>query len=73
MTLKSHHLLANAQARPYRERVTEVPDADRAEQTVPTDPYDDEPDTPTSPPIEANEADVVEQSIPVPIDDDYQR
>ena len=39
---KSPHLLANAQARPYRERVTEVPDADRAEQTVPTDPDDED-------------------------------
>jgi hypothetical protein len=50
--------------------VTEVPDADRAEQTLPADPEDDEPDTPTSSPTEANEADVVEQSIPVPIDED---
>lgn len=70
MTPKSHQVLANAQARPYREGVTEVPDADRAEQTVPADPDDAEQDTPTSSPIEANEADVVEQSIPVPIDED---
>ena len=51
--------------------MTEVPDADRAEQTIPADREEDEPETPTSPPIEANEADVAEQSIPVPIDDDY--
>jgi hypothetical protein len=51
--------------------VTEVPDADRAEQAVPADREDDEPDTSTTPPIEANEADVAEQSIPVPLDDDY--
>jgi len=41
---------------------------------MPLDPDEDEPETPTSPPIEANEADVVEQSIPVRIideDDDY--
>jgi hypothetical protein len=50
--------------------VTEVPDADRAEQTIPANPADDEPRAPT--PLEdANEADVVEQSIPVPMDEDY--
>jgi hypothetical protein len=71
LTPKSPHLLAIAQARSYRERVTEVPDADRAEQSTRADREEDEPDTPTSAPIEANEADVAEQSIPVPIDDDY--
>jgi hypothetical protein len=50
--------------------VTEVPDADRAEQNMPANPEDDEPSTPT-PPDDANEADVFEQSIPVPMDEDY--
>jgi len=54
----------------YGEGVTEVPDADRAEQTIPANPEDDEPRTPT-PQDDANEADVVEQSIPVPMDEDY--
>lgn len=73
MYLKRTHLLANAQARPYGEEVTEVPDADRAEQTFPANPDDDEPTTvlPPTTPDDANEADVVEQSIPVPLEEDY--
>lgn len=54
----------------YREGVTEIPDADRAEQERPYDPDDEEVEFP-SPPLEAPEADVVEQSIPIPYEDDY--
>jgi hypothetical protein len=51
--------------------VTEVPEDDAIEQAWPVDPEDVEPDPPT-PGLEAPEADVVEQSIPVPIvEDDY--
>jgi hypothetical protein len=51
--------------------VTEVPDADRAEQNAPADPEDVEVTPPITPPEDANEADVVEQSIPIPLEDDY--
>lgn len=47
-----------------------MPDADRAEQNTPYDP-DDVPAMPPTPAEDAPEADVVEQSIPVPLDEDY--
>ena len=50
--------------------MTEIPDADRAEQEISYDPEDDEVEL-ASPPLDAPEADVVEQSIPVPLDEDY--
>ncbi|MBF6333717.1 hypothetical protein [Nocardia transvalensis] len=53
-----------------------VPEADYMEQTLPAYPDADEDDTivvPTGEPAwEASEADVIEQSIPVPLDDDYE-
>jgi hypothetical protein len=61
----------------------EVPEADRVEQTVPAYPEDaeDRADTGTERDLaaavdqdafSANPADVVEQSIPVPLDDDHE-
>ncbi|MFJ1459679.1 hypothetical protein [Nocardia wallacei] len=52
-----------------------VPEADFMEQAVPAFPEDD--DAETDVPVgaterEAAEADVLEQSIPVPLDDDYE-
>ncbi|MFI5780391.1 hypothetical protein [Nocardia sp. NPDC051570] len=52
-----------------------VPEADYREQTVPAYPDADEEDTglPSGEPIlEASEADVLEQSISVPFDEDYE-
>ncbi|RMI30903.1 hypothetical protein EBN03_19885 [Nocardia stercoris] len=53
-----------------------VPDADLAEQSVPADPADELPagtynGTLVVGSAEAAEADVLEQSIPVPMDEDY--
>ncbi|WP_067674631.1 hypothetical protein [Nocardia miyunensis] len=51
-----------------------VPEADRAEQSVPAYLEDDEfePEFPTAAADrEATEADVIEQTIEVPLDDDY--
>ena len=64
---------------PDEDRGLETPDLDRLEQLRPLD--DDQPiDLPTVAVagsvvdnIDADEADVLEQSIPVPVDDDYQR
>lgn len=49
-----------------------VPEADFAEQSTPAYPGDDElePEQPATD-REAAEADVIEQSIPVPLDEDY--
>ncbi|GAB2730302.1 hypothetical protein [Nocardia thraciensis] len=52
-----------------------VPEADYMEQTVPAypDAEDDDTDTPVgTAEREAAEADVIDQSIPVPIEDDYE-
>ncbi|WP_280264842.1 hypothetical protein [Nocardia wallacei] len=54
-----------------------VPEADYMEQTVPAYPGAEDDDTETEAPVgtaerEATEADVIDQSIPVPIDDDYE-
>ncbi len=54
--------------------MTEIPDADRAEQAAPYDDPDDaveEVEFPSNPLDDAPEADVVEQSIPVPFEEDY--
>ncbi|WP_162908252.1 hypothetical protein [Allorhizocola rhizosphaerae] len=51
--------------------MTEIPDADRAEQERPFDPEAEEDVEFPSPPLDAPEADVVEQSIPIPYEDDY--
>jgi hypothetical protein len=50
-----------------------VPEADLAEQTTAAYPTDDElePELPTAADREAAEADVLEQSIAVPYEDDY--
>jgi len=68
---KPRYPVAGGGHRPYGEEVTEVPDADKAEQSIPADPDDYEPAGPVTAPDDAPEADVVEQSIPVPIDEDY--
>ncbi|RDI51975.1 hypothetical protein [Nocardia mexicana] len=54
-----------------------VPEADYMEQSVPAYPGAEDDDTETDTPVgtaerEAAEADVIDQSIPVPIDDDYE-
>jgi hypothetical protein len=59
---------------PYGGQVTEIPDADLAEQNALVDLGDEEPDPPNLgsdaavPPVD--EGDAVEQSIPVPLDED---
>ena len=53
----------------------EAPDTDVAEQRTPADPSDDPVDpvvrVASGRPLEANEADVLEQEEEVPIDDDF--
>ncbi|MBB5914455.1 hypothetical protein BJY24_003322 [Nocardia transvalensis] len=53
-----------------------VPEADFAEQTVPAYPDVEDDDTEADVPVgtdrEATEADIIDQAIPVPIDDDYE-
>lgn len=46
-------------------------EADRLEQETPLISDDDEALPATEPPLEANEADVIEQSLQVPDDEDY--
>jgi hypothetical protein len=53
----------------YGEEVTEVPEADAQEQTIPIDPDDEETFTPAIG-DDVPEADAVEQAIPVPLDDE---
>jgi hypothetical protein len=53
----------------YGEEVTEVPEGDALEQTIPTDPSDEEPEAPAIG-VDVPEADAVEQAIPVPLDDE---
>ena len=48
----------------------EAPEADRLEQQTPVE-EDAVPSPPTSTPYEADEGDALEQSIEVPVDDDY--
>jgi hypothetical protein len=75
-------LVYNSPAASYGEWVTEIPDADLAEQVAPADPAEAEPAGPEQPAglpeidddtlRNANEADAVEQRIAVPdSDDDY--
>ncbi|MQY18283.1 hypothetical protein [Nocardia macrotermitis] len=54
--------------------IDDVPEADRAEQSVPAYRTDDapEPEFPTAAADrEADEADIIEQTLEVPLDDDY--
>jgi len=57
----------------YREEVTEVPESDALEQTIPIDPHEFDDDVePFLLAIgdDVPEADAVEQAIPVPLDDE---
>ncbi len=48
-----------------------APEADRLEQLAPLTSGDDEYAPPTTAPYEADEGDALEQSMEVPLDDDY--
>jgi hypothetical protein len=63
---------ADSLATAPREIPPEVPDADALEQSAAADPGDDVPDEPPEVDVlaEADEADVVEQSLPVRLEDD---